>query len=256
MSESLRPVIFWFIYLGAAATVAGYMEIACWELAGMRQANRIRCVSKHTKPCFACARVCSLAPRRVTRGHARTHARRRQYLTALLRQEMAFFDSHDSGALLARVVTDTNAIQEALSSKCPNLIHHGCAGIIGIIIGLARGWQMALVTMSTLPLMGARARTHACCGASEVPAPCGSRSALTLPLARRAAGGAGYVMAMSMQHWTKIASESYADASAFAKETFCASACVRTSRPTKSHSLLRLRHVSPYRGPSPRARLR
>ncbi len=82
--------------------------------------------------------------------------RRRQYLTALLRQEMAFFDSHDSGALLARVVTDTNAIQEALSSKCPNLIHHGCAGLIGIIIGLARGWQMALVTMSTLPLMGAR----------------------------------------------------------------------------------------------------
>jgi ATP-binding cassette subfamily B (MDR/TAP) protein 1 len=150
MSESLRPVIFWFLYLGAAATVAGYMEIACWELAGMRQANRIRCVRV----------VCVLVPntQRVTRT-ARLCARRRQYLTALLRQEMAFFDSHDSGALLARVVTDTNAIQEALSSKCPNLIHHGCAGLIGIIIGLARGWQMALVTMSTLPLMGAsRAR--------------------------------------------------------------------------------------------------
>ncbi len=42
MSESLKPVILWFCYLGAAATVAGYMEIACWELAGMRQANRIR----------------------------------------------------------------------------------------------------------------------------------------------------------------------------------------------------------------------
>jgi hypothetical protein len=118
---------------------------------------------------------------------------------------MAFFDTHDSGALLARVVTDTNAIQEArrcaapaalrptsslfsrhhaaqrvsrarpacctltwrrsrvprlqaLSSKCPNLIHHGSAGVIGIIIGLARGWQMALVVCATLPLMGARQR--------------------------------------------------------------------------------------------------
>ena len=69
---------------------------------------------------------------------------------------MAFFDTHDTGALLARVVTDTNAIQLALSSKCPNLIHHGAAGLIGVIIGLARGWQMALVVCATLPLMGAR----------------------------------------------------------------------------------------------------
>jgi ABC-type multidrug transport system fused ATPase/permease subunit len=90
-------------------------------------------------------------------------ARRRQYLTALLRQEMAFFDTHDTGALLARVVTDTNAIQLALCSKCPNLIHHGSAGIIGIIIGLARGWQMALVVCATLPLMGApRLRSLPC----------------------------------------------------------------------------------------------
>ena len=80
---------------------------------------------------------------------------RRQYLTALLRQEMAYFDTHDTGALLARVVTDTNAIQLALSSKCPNLIHHGMAGVIGVIIGLVRGWQMALVVCATLPLMGA-----------------------------------------------------------------------------------------------------
>ena len=67
---------------------------------------------------------------------------------------MAFFDTHDTGALLSRVVTDTNAIQLALSSKCPNLIHHGMAGVIGIIIGLVRGWQMALVVCATLPLMG------------------------------------------------------------------------------------------------------
>jgi hypothetical protein len=50
---------------------------------------------------------------------------------------------------------------QALSSKCPNLIHHGSAGVIGIIIGLARGWQMALVVCATLPLMGARQRPAA-----------------------------------------------------------------------------------------------
>ena len=68
---------------------------------------------------------------------------------------MAFYDTHDSGALLARVVSDSNAIQEALCQKVPNLLQHGGAGIIGVIIGLIRGWQMALVVCATLPLMGA-----------------------------------------------------------------------------------------------------
>jgi len=63
MSQVLRPIILWFTYLGIGASCAGYLEIYCFEVAGMRQANRIR----------------------------------RQYLTALLRQEMGFFDLHDSG---------------------------------------------------------------------------------------------------------------------------------------------------------------
>ena len=151
MSEVLRPVILWFTYLGIGASFAGYLEIACFEVAGMRQANRIR----------------------------------RQYLTALLRQEMGYFDLHDSGALLARVVADTNAIQEAISAKLPNFIHHGCAGLLGVLIGLIRGWQMALVVCSTLPLLAA-------------------------------AGGA---MAVSISKFQKIAAESYADASALTKET-------------------------------------
>ena len=110
---------------------------------------------------------------------------RRQYLTALMRQEMGFFDSHDTGVLLARVVTDTNAIQEAISAKLPNLIHHGCAGVLGVIIGLARGWQMALVICATLPLLG----------------------------------GAGAVMNVSIQRYSKISSDAYAYASSLSKET-------------------------------------
>ena len=110
---------------------------------------------------------------------------RRQYLSALLRQEMGFFDVNDSGALLARVVTDSNAIQEAISSKLPNFIHHGSAGMLGVLIGLIRGWKMALVVSSTLPLL-------------------------------LAAGG---MMAVSISKWQKLTAESYAEASAMSKET-------------------------------------
>ena len=119
MSDVLRPIILWFCYLAVGACAAGSLEIGCFELTGLRQANRIR----------------------------------KQYLTALLRQEVSFFDRHDTGALLARVVTDTTAIQEGISSKMPNFIHHSCAGVVGLIIGFARGWKMALVICSTLPLM-------------------------------------------------------------------------------------------------------
>jgi ABC-type multidrug transport system fused ATPase/permease subunit len=102
MSDVLRPIILWFCYLAVGAAAAGTLEIGCFELTGMRQANRVR----------------------------------KQYLTALLRQEVAYFDTNDTGVLLARVVADTNAIQEAISAKMPNFIHHFSAGIIGIIIGI------------------------------------------------------------------------------------------------------------------------
>ena len=150
MSVVLRPIILWFCYLAIAATAAGSLEIGCFELAGLRQANRIR----------------------------------KQYLTALLRQEIGYFDVHDTGMLLARVVSDTNAIQEAISAKLPNFIHHSSAGMIGIIIGFARGWKMALVICSTLPLMII----------------------------------AGTLLNMSIQKHTKKAAEEYAQASALSKE--------------------------------------
>jgi ATP-binding cassette subfamily B (MDR/TAP) protein 1 len=109
---------------------------------------------------------------------------RRQYLTALLRQDQAFFDSHDSGALLARVVTDTNAIQEALSQKLPNFVQNASSAVLGIAIGLWRGWQMALVVISTLPLIGI----------------------------------SGAVMASAIGKFEKDAQAAYADASALTKE--------------------------------------
>ena len=169
MSESLRPVILWFCYLGGGL----YRAARCLPIPHAHAAPRASpprsrgvrgrlprdCVlgdGRHPPGQPHQARPTVAPPRRTPRPRrVLTAARRRQYLTALLRQEMAFFDTHDTGALLARVVTDTNAIQLALSSKCPNLIHHGMAGVIGIIIGLVRGWQMALVVCATLPLMGA-----------------------------------------------------------------------------------------------------
>jgi len=54
-----------------------------------------------------------------------------------------------------------------------------------VLIGLIRGWQMALVVCSTLPLLGA----------------------------------AGGLMAVSISRFQKIAAESYAEASALTKET-------------------------------------
>lgn len=75
--------------------------------------------------------------------------------------EIAFFDTKDSGALLSHVVSDTNAIQEALSSKLGVFVQHSAAGVASLIIGLSYGWKMSLVLMSLLPLLGAPAQSAA-----------------------------------------------------------------------------------------------
>lgn len=152
----------------------------------MRQSNRIRrgasaLPSTYRLPTEITASVSPL--RRLP--PITTPPRRRQYLESLVRQDIAFFDKEDSGALLARVVSDTNAIQEALSSKLAVCLQHFGAALVGVIIGLVKGWKMALVLLAVMPLLGT----------------------------------AGALFGKTMQAGQKEQSEAYAKASALAKET-------------------------------------
>lgn len=66
----------------------------------------------------------------------------------MLQQEVAFFDTDtSSGKLLNGLNADTLAIQEAISEKVGNFVHHLCTFLVGIAIGQSDPEQAAFPRM-------------------------------------------------------------------------------------------------------------
>ena len=78
---------------------------------------------------------------------------RSAYFDSLTVQEMGFFDIKKVGALTITLSEDITRIQEIYSVKMATLLQNLAQFLIGVILALTSGWQMALVMMSTTPLM-------------------------------------------------------------------------------------------------------
>ncbi|XP_020538712.1 ABC transporter B family member 4 isoform X2 [Jatropha curcas] len=70
--------------------------------------------------------------------------------------EIAWFDEpeHSSGAIGARLSVDAAAIRGLVGDKFALLIQNAATGIAGLIIAFHANWQVALVILALLPLMG------------------------------------------------------------------------------------------------------
>ena len=75
------------------------------------------------------------------------------YLRALLRTEIAFFDQASSGELVSRVSSDVTHIAQATGIKVGLFLQFSVQFIAGLVIGLTRGWQLALVIVALTPLL-------------------------------------------------------------------------------------------------------
>ncbi|KAG6497791.1 hypothetical protein ZIOFF_045697 [Zingiber officinale] len=145
----VREVVVKFIYLGAGAAAASFLQVACWMVSGERQAARIRCL----------------------------------YLKAILRQEIEFFDNESTtGEVISRMSGGTILIQDAIGEKVEFLDYNPqdiqssimffvllaitvfqvgkfiqlCATLFGsFIVALTKGWLLSLVLMSSIPLIAA-----------------------------------------------------------------------------------------------------
>ncbi|EFC37137.1 abc transporter B family protein [Naegleria gruberi] len=78
---------------------------------------------------------------------------RSAYFDSLTVQEMGFFDIKKVGALTITLSEDITRIQEVYSVKLATLLQNLAQFVVGVILALTSGWQMALVMMSTTPLM-------------------------------------------------------------------------------------------------------
>lgn len=101
-------------------TVVGAIVIVCaWSLTASRQAKRIRST----------------------------------YVEALLSKEIGWFDVNEPMQLSSRVAESTVMIQEGMGGKVGDGIHFFSMALSGVIIGLIKGWELALVLLAFMPLI-------------------------------------------------------------------------------------------------------
>ncbi|XP_062087878.1 ABC transporter B family member 19-like [Humulus lupulus] len=119
MKDVLRICLF-MMGLAALVAVGAFLEITCWRLVGERSAQRIR----------------------------------KKYLTAVLRQDVTFFDTQIStGDIMHGISSDVAQIQEVMGEKMAHFVHHIFTFICGYAVGFSRSWKVSLVVFSVIPLM-------------------------------------------------------------------------------------------------------
>ncbi|CAG8962445.1 hypothetical protein HYFRA_00014076 [Hymenoscyphus fraxineus] len=83
-------------------------------------------------------------------GEHITQSIRKEYLAALLRQNIAFFDQIGTGDLSNAITTNTNTIQDAISQNVPLALAAVASFLSAFVISFMRSWKLALILSSTV----------------------------------------------------------------------------------------------------------
>uniref|UniRef100_A0A0E0K9P2 Uncharacterized protein n=1 Tax=Oryza punctata TaxID=4537 RepID=A0A0E0K9P2_ORYPU len=120
MMKDVKQISVYMAFLAAVVVVGAYLEITCWRIIGERSALRMR----------------------------------REYLKAVLRQEIGFFDTEVStGEVMHSISGDVAQIQEVMGEKMPGFVHHVFTFVFGYVVGFAKSWRIALAVFAVTPVM-------------------------------------------------------------------------------------------------------
>mmetsp|Transcript_10713 Transcript_10713/g.25404 ORF Transcript_10713/g.25404 Transcript_10713/m.25404 type:complete len:1267 (+) Transcript_10713:289-4089(+) len=110
-----------FLYLALGAAVVSYLQMGLWILVGTRQARAIRI----------------------------------HYLRSVLSQDISFFDAETgTGSLLTKMNEDAVAVETAMGEKVGTFVFSVSMFLSGIIIAFRFGWDITLVMLAVMPLLG------------------------------------------------------------------------------------------------------
>ena len=84
-------------------------------------------------------------------GEVITQRIRKEYLRAILRQDIAYFDKLGPGEITTRIQSDIQLIQDGISDKLPLMMAFIATFITGFVVAYVRNWKLALVMTSILP---------------------------------------------------------------------------------------------------------
>ncbi|CAG8541359.1 6798_t:CDS:10, partial [Scutellospora calospora] len=119
LDDNVKYNVYSFIVLGVSVFVVGYLQMSLWSVAGERQANRLRLL----------------------------------YYSAILRQDITFFDTVSTGDVTTRISGDISLYQEGISGKVGQILQYTATFLGGFIIGFIKGWKLTLVLCAVFPLL-------------------------------------------------------------------------------------------------------
>nr|XP_012303158.1 ATP-binding cassette sub-family B member 5 isoform X1 [Aotus nancymaae] len=123
LNEDITVLTLYYVGIGVAALIFGYIQISFWIITAARQTKRIR----------------------------------KQFFHSVLAQDVGWFDSCDIGELNTRMTDDIDKISDGIGDKIALLFQNMSTFLIGLAIGLMKGWKLTLVTLSMSPLIMASA---------------------------------------------------------------------------------------------------
>lgn len=88
-------------------------------------------------------------------GERTARALRNAYLKAIIRQNMAFFDTHEPGEVSTRIMSDMTFVQEGITSKVSIALTALAAFSSSLVIALTVQWKMALILSPMFLIMTA-----------------------------------------------------------------------------------------------------
>ncbi|KAJ3063793.1 (ABC) transporter, partial [Quaeritorhiza haematococci] len=119
LDKDINTSVIYFVLLGVAVWFISWCQMCFWMWSGENQVKRIR----------------------------------ERYFEAILRQDIGWFDSRETGDLTSRLISDTALIQEAISEKMGMNIQFIVTFLAGFVIAFVKGWQLALVICAVIPIL-------------------------------------------------------------------------------------------------------
>ncbi|XP_071446273.1 ATP-dependent translocase ABCB1 [Hetaerina americana] len=77
---------------------------------------------------------------------------RRKFLEAALRQDIGWYDTHQTGDFASRMTEDLGKIEEGLGEKVVMFFHFQIAFVGSLVLALVKGWELALICLISFPV--------------------------------------------------------------------------------------------------------
>ncbi|OLL25315.1 Leptomycin B resistance protein pmd1 [Neolecta irregularis DAH-3] len=78
---------------------------------------------------------------------------RKNYLQAIIQQDIAYFDTVSAGEITTRITGDATLIQEGISEKVVIVITSLATFISALIIAFVKNWKLAIISIYIIPLL-------------------------------------------------------------------------------------------------------